>query len=655
MLIKLLFCAAFFVSGENDSIPAVQLPHVEVNAHKQVGKEIATPFATPQTVSVVTKGSMTEKMQYSLKDITTDVAGVTAYSGFDEYTIRGFRAENARMFNGLRGYNMTYTSPLLTHIERVEILKGPVALLYGNGDPGGSINLITKKPQAEASRQVSFAAGSYNRWRAQTDLTGAVTADKKLLYRFNAGYDQSQPFRMTRTARNWQVAPSFSYYPADKIHLHADFALTGIDGQIDRGQPAAYNSAGLLSTPVTYTLSAPEDYLRETNMVSSLRFSYQLHPRISFHSGYLNYMAYQKAAEHRFSGYLGTGGIETVADEWKYNTMTHTFSNYFTFRFHTGILRHHLLAGYDFIRSDGDIDKYIWEEPDTEEYSTYGIYLQDEISLGKWKLVVGLRHESYTGEEEEGGEGEDEEEFTQQIWLPQVALSYQPVPQLNLYVTYHKGFDPFEATGERQRFESTLKPIVSQLWEAGVKTSLCNDRFSASLALYQLTVRNTAVYANNPAEPDLYIQRGEDRARGVELEVRGEPVRHLEVSVNYAFNRAAVTRSEVASEIGTTKENAPRHGSNSWIRYTIPRSVVKGLSVAVGHALVSRRHTLEEGFTLPGYCLLNAGLGYSFRNLDVSLYLENLTNRTYWLAGYDQISKWPGRPRNLMTSINYKF
>ncbi len=91
-------------------------------------------------------------MAFNLKDAVNEVAGVNQYSGYDEYTIRGFRAENARDINGLRGYNTTYTSSMLVNIERVEVIKGPTATLYGNCDPGGTINLVTKKPLIKGRR-----------------------------------------------------------------------------------------------------------------------------------------------------------------------------------------------------------------------------------------------------------------------------------------------------------------------------------------------------------------------------------------------------------------------------------------------------------------------------------------------------------------------
>ena len=120
----------------------------------------------PQTISTVTKELISDKMELTLKDAAVDVAGVNQYSGYDEYTIRGFRAENAQDINGLRGYNSTYTSNMLVNIERVEVIKGPTATLYGNCDPGGTINLVTKKPLENKGATIDVYGGTWDHFRA---------------------------------------------------------------------------------------------------------------------------------------------------------------------------------------------------------------------------------------------------------------------------------------------------------------------------------------------------------------------------------------------------------------------------------------------------------------------------------------------------------
>src|ERR1022692_3056227 len=162
------------------SINARQLQDVEVKgrtAHSYksdysfFGNKTEAPIKDiPQSISTVTKELIKDKMELTLKDAVDEVAGVNQYSGFDEYAIRGFRAENSRDINGLRGYNTTYTSSMLVNIERVEVIKGPTATLYGNCDPGGTINLVTKKPLEKSESEIDIYGGTWDHFRAQADI-----------------------------------------------------------------------------------------------------------------------------------------------------------------------------------------------------------------------------------------------------------------------------------------------------------------------------------------------------------------------------------------------------------------------------------------------------------------------------------------------------
>ena len=148
-----------------------------------VNKTQTPAIDIPQFVSSITKELIADKMAFRVKDVISGAAGVNQYSGYDEYTIRGFRAENARDINGLRGYNTTYTNSMLVNIERVEIIKGPTSTLYGNGDPGGTINLVTKKPLQQKESEINLFAGSWDHFRITGDNTGPLNKSKTLLYR----------------------------------------------------------------------------------------------------------------------------------------------------------------------------------------------------------------------------------------------------------------------------------------------------------------------------------------------------------------------------------------------------------------------------------------------------------------------------------------
>ena len=652
----------------------------------------------PQTISSITKELIQDRMNFVLKDAVTEAAGVSSYSGYDEYTIRGFRAENARLINGLRGYNTTYTSNMLVNIERVEIIKGPTATLYGNGDPGGTINLVTKKPLEQKEKEVSIAGGSWNHVRAGTDITGPINKKKTVLYRFNAGYDNTKSFRDLGYAKSYQLAPSFSFIPNNRISLNADISLSHINTILDRGQPS-FEDGSLTSTPINVTASQPGDYLHETVLASNISFSYNITKQLSFNSGYLNYLTQQNVTEHGIQSYITPDSVNLYNSRWKYGTITNTLTNYIIFTTQTGKLTHQLLAGHDLVISSVNLKQSYFELPnefgegsgiagtfslrhpvyqhrniklyevsnynsfatdiDAAVYHTNGLYVQDMMSWKKWKLLLGLREEMYRGPGDDDSNStsgnDDNNSIKINHLMPRVGLVYELKPNASLYFTYNEGFDPFEASSAKQVFDEPFRPITSQLWEVGTKANFFQNRLYASFSVYQLTLQNVAVNANDLTNPDLYVQQGKNRSRGAELEVSGTPFPNLSVFGSYAYCVAKVIESKLPSQVRKLEDNAPKSTSNTWVKYTVSKGALKGFGVAAGHSAVSRRNTLQQCLRLPGYVVFNAGIRYAWRRLSAAINLNNMTNKTYWQSAYNNISKWSGAPRNGMVELSYRF
>jgi iron complex outermembrane receptor protein len=664
--------------------------HSYKNDYSSLATKSQTPVIDiPQSVSAITKELIKDKMEFTVKEAVDAASGVNQYSGFDEYAIRGFKAENARLINGLRGYSTTYNSSMLVNVERIEVMKGPAAALYGNCDPGGTVNLVTKKPLEKKDGEINISGGSWNHFRAQADITGPLSKNKTFLYRFNAGYDNTKSFRDQFYARSYQLAPSFSFIQNDKIQLNVDFSLSHINTILDRGQPGFQNDLALKSTPVSLNASQPGDYLHETDIAANILFSYKINKHISFNSGYLNYITRQNSAGHGIHSYITNDSVNLYFSKWDYKTMTSSLSNYFIFNFSTGKFNHQFLAGYDFITSSvklsqnyyeisnqfgagsGIVSTFSLKNPqyfarpvnqyqqsnynsdathvEGTEYSTQGIYLQEQISLNKWKILLGLRQELYSS----GDEADTADRFTEHVLLPRVGIVYELKPNISLYATYSKGFDPFEASTSTQVFNAPFRPVTSQLMEAGAKANFFNNKLSSSISFYQLTLQNVAVNANDISNPNLFVQQGEDRSRGAEMEINGNILPNLSVAVSYAYCVAKVTKSKIESQVGTVVENAPRNTSNSWIKYIFDKTVLKGFGIALGHSQASARNTLQQNFVLPPYFVLNAGLRYDYKRIAIAVNLNNITNRAYWMGAYNNVNKWPGATRNFMINLTY--
>ena len=678
-----------------------QLGHVEITGRQATSYKSDYSFLAnktqsalidvPQAVSTVTKELFNDRMQLHLTDALEEVSGVTHYSGYDEYNIRGLHADNPHLINGLRTFNTSLTTPLLLNIERIEVIKGPSCVLYGNADPGGTINLVTRKPLPMEQYSFLVGAGSWDANNAQIDLTGPMNKTGTWLYRLNAGYEDKNSFRHGYFLKASQIAPSFSFIPNKKWQVNFDLSMTSTNSVVDRGQPAFNNEPGLSSTPISLSLIQPGDYLVETSVSALLSTSYKINEHISYNAGILYFATNQNLSEHFLNSYITNDSVSLGYNHSAVNTSTITITNYFTFQFNTGRLKHELLTGYDFISSNVNsnqwngslssldpenegivggfslrhpqyftrpVSSYTQMAPDSlgEDddgiYHTHALYVQDQVTFQKWQLLAALRSEFYTA-----GDADAADAPVSHInkLIPRIGVTYSVSKNIRAYATYNQGFDPFEPAAVTQVFNEPYKPVNSSMGEAGAKANFFKSRLFASVALYQITINNFAVNANDLSNPNLYVQRGAERSRGIETELQGNLLPNLSVALNYAYNVTEISKSVNRAEVGRIIENAPRNSSSSWIKYNFNKGKLKGFGIAAGHTQASIRNTLESGFTLPGYLVLNSGVQYSKSHFTLAVNLNNILNTTYWASAYNNTSKWPGEPRNLRLRFGYRF
>jgi iron complex outermembrane receptor protein len=163
------------------------------------------------------------------------------------------------------------------------------------------------------------------------------------------------------------------------------------------------------------------------------------------------------------------------------------------------------------------------------------------------------------------------------------------------------------------------------------------------------------VNANDISNPDLFVQEGKVRSRGVELEANGNITASLSASFSYAFCDAKIVESKTPSQIGQRLENSPRNSGSAHLKYEFKDGVLKGVAISAGYLQGSKRTTLDPSVSLPGYIIFTGGIQYTFQKLTLALRGENLFDRTYWTAAYNNVSKWPGEPRNFMMNLRYRF
>ncbi|MEL1241922.1 TonB-dependent siderophore receptor [Flavobacterium flavipallidum] len=304
-----------------------------------------------------------------------------------------------------------------------------------------------------------------------------------------------------------------------------------------------------------------------------------------------------------------------------------------------------------------DMSKYFYTNRafDPTFYSTYGIYLQDQIKLGPLKALLGVRYDEYI--DRENYTKDNEKKVKQHSFLPRVGLTYTLTPNINLYSTYVKGYNPQTASIiSNPNAGGPFDPLESNMIEFGGKSSWFKENLYVTLAFYKIKEKNSLYNANDSNNVDLMRAIGEQESKGIEIDLNGRITNQWSISAAYSFNEASITDSPVASEIGRQKPNTPKHQGNIWTRYNFTEGALKDFGLAFGSNFVTRRNlSISATQTIPGYTVMNAALYYTINKFKIQLNANNIMNKTYWVGGYDYIRLFPGAPKNWLLTLGYSF
>lgn len=676
-----------------------QLQSVEVTGRKKSSYKNDNTFSAtklemkvidvPQSISFVTKELIQDQQALRLKDVGKNVAGVNEFSTYDDITIRGFRNNdsNGRLINGLRGVNAFWTSPLLVNIERVEYIKGPASAVFGNSSPGGTVNMITKKPLDETRQAIQFTTGSFNTFRTTADFTGAVNEDKSLLYRLNLGYENADTYRDQISNKSIVIAPSVSFIPKEGTRFNADLVYTNLDTKLDRGRTIVQGTTDLFATPIGFNIAQPNDYLKSKTLALTLSFSQIINKYLTFNASYLKVRYDEELNEHGFNGYISPTVIAMYFNDRKTIQQGNNLTTYFSSKFNTGALEHQLVVGYDYINGEinqyqrdaenesGNVSNFDLAAPtyfirpietynftsttnEITNYYTNGLYVQDLIKYKKIQLLLSLRQEFYTFPENASA-GITDGKKSEKALLPKVGLTYSVADNINVYGTFATGFEAQNASVVGNiNSGGPFDPMTSNLYEVGSKGEFFNKRLFVGTSVYQITRNNILVSANDASNPDLLEQRGQERARGFEVEATGRINNNWSVNLSYAYNNAIITKSTVDDAddlVGRTKENAPKNISGSWIKYSFTEGKIKGLGLAIGHSQVSKRETFVRTLQLPSYVVFNSAAYYKVDRFTIGVNFNNIFDKKYLIGGYNYQRNFTGAPSNFLVNVGYTF
>lgn len=313
----------------------------------------------PQAMSTVTKELIADRGAFQLADAVKIASGVSPSSFYNQYNIRGIsQNEEGQIINGMRTRQFYFLQPLTTNIERVEVLKGPASVTFSSVDPGGSINMVTKKPLAQKRKEVSLSAGSFSTIRGAIDFTGPLNESKTLLYRLNGAYQEAQSYRDLVKNNSILISPSITYLPSNKTAINTELIYSNMVGNLDRGQPifgAVAGKTDLNSTPISLNLGASNDFFKSKELILMANLSHKFSDKISFNASYMKQSWSEDLQEHRTTNAFArdiTGaevtslvGMQMVQRKQLWNT--DNLNVYFNFNFNAGKTSHKLLVGYD--------------------------------------------------------------------------------------------------------------------------------------------------------------------------------------------------------------------------------------------------------------------------------------------------------------------
>ena len=304
-----------------------------------------------------------------------------------------------------------------------------------------------------------------------------------------------------------------------------------------------------------------------------------------------------------------------------------------------------------------DMSKYFYAARpfDPTFYSLYGVYLQDHIKFGSFQALIGVRYDEYS--DKENYKKATEKKVKQHSFLPRFGLTYTVNPNINLYGTYVKGYNPQTASSlSNPNAGGPFDPLESNMIEFGGKSSWFKEKLFVTVALFKIQQKNTLYPANDTVNPDLMRAVGEEESKGIEIDVNGNITRNWSVSAAYSYNEAAISESPIASEIGRQKPNTPRQQGNLWTRYNFTEGAMKDFGLAFGSNFATTRTLSQtDTQTLPGYTLFNAALYYSINKFKIQVNANNIFDKTYWVGGYDYIRLFPGAPSNWLLTLGYSF
>jgi len=288
------------------------------------------------------------------------------------------------------------------------------------------------------------------------------------------------------------------------------------------------------------------------------------------------------------------------------------------------------------------------------KYYTTGYYLQDQITIKKLQVLLGIRFNNFY--DFEGYNTSTEEKTKQTKFIPRIGMVYSITKNINAYGTYTESFEPQNASNLAVDVGGPFDPLEGQMVEFGLKGEFFNRKLSANLAVYDIIQKNELI--EDPNDFERLMQIGETSSKGVELDVMGRINKNFTITANYAYNEAVFVSTPADSDFkeGDTRQNAPKHQGGIFGKYKITNGALDGISFNLGTNFVSERNSISgPELKFPSYTIADLGVTYEVDKFVIRGTVNNVFNKTHWVGGYNYVRLFPGTPRNYLLSVGYTF
>ncbi len=653
-----------------------------------VGTRTNTPLLNvPASIQVIPEAVIEDQNATDLLDVLRNTPGITTNTSprdiFSAFTIRGFNTGNTFLRNGVADNDLGRNGLDLSNVERVEVLRGPASVLYGQIAPGGAVNVVTKKPLPFPFYDVEATYGSFDTYQGAVDLSGPLTEDGSVAYRLNASVYSTDTFIDEIGIDRYLVAPTLSWDISDDTNI--TFESEYLDAQYpnDYGLPIEGtilpNPNGDL--PLSRFLGEPS---LDRNDRMTLRLGYELEHRFSEDWRLRN--TFRFAWEEDYQDAVASDGLGPdlrtqarsafiTSPEAGYSFAKNSYEATLAAigEFETFGVDHELVIGADFFYEVGLSPLFLQQEigsidifnpvynqqlgaitdtfdPSRDTATSIGVYVQDQITFSdQFILLLGGRIDSV---EQSSLDVLTDTRTSQNdvAFSPQVGLVYMPDENISVYGSFSRSFE--QETG-RSLDDELFEPSRGTQYEIGVKADWLNDQLSTTLSLYNLTRSN--VLTSDPRNFDFSIQTGEQRSRGVELNVVGEILPGWNVIAGYAYADAQVTKDNDIPE-GNQISNVAENAANIWTTYTIQEGDFEGLGFGLGLFYVgSRPGDLENTFNLPAYLRTDAAVYYNRDSFRAQLNFKNLLDTRYFESANGRDRIFPGSPFEVLATVGWEF